>query len=148
MKRLGCGCAVLFLIAIAFVIGSCAKEYFLFTPSSADLIARVKSADRVEFIKQYGDEKTYLVLRGRPAVADLLEHIKLKKPFLSDRCACLGAIALRFYEGEQPLAEVGFKHGSALDWSGWKYDGLLTSESANYIKDLLKTNGLTEADFQ
>lgn len=86
------------------------------------------------------EDATLFTVTDPEEVSSLIENIEVSE--WDQRCSCAGGPILYFRTGDGPTASFTVHHGRSLRWWGWPADGILTAESAAYLREWFAQHGV------
>ncbi len=88
-------------------------------------------------------EKTLFEVTKDAKIREIVDHVRVDEQRSGFHCMCCGEPSFEFYAGERLVATLGFHHGRSVRWPDrWPGDGMLTSQSADYLARWLSENGV------
>jgi hypothetical protein len=98
--------------------------------------------------RQIEQERTLIEESEASKVADICRSIRIDEwgsggCWGGFHCMCCGNPSIEFYRDDDLILTLGFHHGRSVRWAGgWKWDGLLTRESATKLTSWLAEHGV------
>lgn len=84
--------------------------------------------------RDVSSEKVLFEEKDVAKIHSFLSQIQVVENRSGDHCMCCGNPTFEFYNGDKLIGMLGFHHGQSIRWPGyWPGDGILTSESADFL---------------